>query len=90
MVAEFGAEASATFESSARRRYALGIATLVIALVPIGDMLTVLSWSGSTATAFGVHGLTAVLVALTGVLLIREQSLRNRTVSRPDAVGAGT
>ncbi|MGO4614880.1 DUF4267 domain-containing protein [Nocardia sp. 2YAB30] len=73
----------------ARQRYALGIATLVIALVPIGDMLTVLSWSGSTATAFGVHGLTAVFVALTGVLLIREQSLRNRTESRPDAVGAG-
>src|SRR6476646_1102725 len=26
------------------QRYALGIVTLVIALIPIGDMLTVLSW----------------------------------------------
>ncbi|MEV5833669.1 DUF4267 domain-containing protein [Nocardia sp. NPDC052112] len=60
------------------QRYALGIANLVIALVPIGDMLTVLSWGGSTAAAFGIHGLTAALVILTGVLLIRERSVADR------------
>ncbi|MBF6471405.1 DUF4267 domain-containing protein [Nocardia gipuzkoensis] len=58
-----------------RQRYALGIVTSVVALVPIGDMLTVLSWHGSAAAAFGIHGLTAALVALTGALLIREHSL---------------
>ncbi|WP_433759275.1 DUF4267 domain-containing protein [Nocardia sp. CA-135398] len=61
------------------QRYALGIVTLVIALVPIGDMLTVLSWGGSTAAAFGIHGLTAALVAVTGVLLIRERTVANRS-----------
>ncbi|MEV6767014.1 DUF4267 domain-containing protein [Nocardia sp. NPDC051030] len=58
---------------AARQRYALGIVTLVLALVPTGDMLTILRHSGSTATAFGVHGLTAALVAGTGLLLLRER-----------------
>jgi hypothetical protein len=66
-----------------RQRFALGIVMLVLALVPVGDMLTVLSWNGSTATAFGVHGLTAALVALTGVLLIRERSMASKTVPSP-------
>lgn len=60
------------------QRYALGIVTLVIALIPVGDMLTVLSWGGSTAAAFGIHGLTAALVAVAGVLLIRERTVVNR------------
>ncbi|MGW4742058.1 DUF4267 domain-containing protein [Nocardia xishanensis] len=60
---------------AAKQRYALGIATLVIALVPFGDMLTVLRWDGSTGAAFGIHGLTAALVALTGALLLRERSV---------------
>ncbi|MFD6220939.1 DUF4267 domain-containing protein [Nocardia asteroides] len=55
-----------------RQRFALGVTLLVLALVPVGDMLTVLSWSGSTAVAFGVHGFTAALVALSGALLVRE------------------
>ncbi|WP_327148748.1 DUF4267 domain-containing protein [Nocardia sp. NBC_01329] len=54
------------------QRFALGVTMLAVALIPIGDMTTVLSYDGSTAAAFGIHGLTAVLVALTGVLLLRE------------------
>ncbi|MEV0295148.1 DUF4267 domain-containing protein [Nocardia sp. NPDC050710] len=57
-----------------KQRYTLGIATLVIALIPFGDMLTVLRWDGSAGAAFGIHGLTAAFVALTGALLIREHS----------------
>ncbi|WP_063022095.1 DUF4267 domain-containing protein [Nocardia niwae] len=68
-----------------RQRYALGIVTSVVALVPVGDMLTVLSWNGSAAAAFGIHGLTAALVALTGGLLIREHSVAQRRTA--DAVG---
>ncbi|WP_454195553.1 DUF4267 domain-containing protein [Nocardia sp. Marseille-Q1738] len=60
-----------------RQRYALGVVTLVVALVPVGDMLTVLSWNGSAAAAFGIHGVTAAVVALTGALLIREHGLRD-------------
>ncbi|WP_435591027.1 DUF4267 domain-containing protein [Nocardia sp. bgisy118] len=68
---------------AAKQRYALGIATLVIALIPFGDMLTVLRWDGSAGAAFGIHGLTAALVALTGALLIRE-----RAVTKDDRVAA--
>ncbi|MEV0245350.1 DUF4267 domain-containing protein [Nocardia sp. NPDC050712] len=67
-----------------KQRYALGITTLVIALIPLGDMLTVFSWDGSAATALGIHGLTAVFVALTGGLLIRE----SRTAPAPARVPA--
>ncbi|RDI68694.1 DUF4267 domain-containing protein [Nocardia pseudobrasiliensis] len=58
----------------ARQRFALGIAMFATALVPIGDMITVLSYHGSHAAAFGIHGLTAALVVLTGALLVREQA----------------
>lgn len=57
---------------AARQRYALGIAMLATSVIPVGDMLTILRHSGSTAMAFGVHGVTAALVAATGVLLLRE------------------
>lgn len=70
---------------AARQRYALGVLTLVVALIPVGDMLTVLHWHGSTATALGVHGLTAVFVAITGGLLVREH--RTETVRTPAALG---
>lgn len=56
------------------QRYALGVVLLGFALIPVGDMLTVLLHHGSAAAAFGIHGLTAAFVALTGVLLIRERS----------------
>lgn len=73
---------------AAKQRYALGIATLVIALVPVGDMLTVLSWSGSSAAAFGIHGLTAALVFLTGAMLLREHQLSTKAAPQPIAVPA--
>ncbi|CAM4493736.1 DUF4267 domain-containing protein [Nocardia ninae] len=73
---------------AAKQRYALGIATLVIALVPVGDMLTVLAWNGSPAAAFGIHGLTAALVFLAGGLLIREHQLTQRSNPLPLTVPA--
>ncbi|NEW40383.1 DUF4267 domain-containing protein [Nocardia cyriacigeorgica] len=71
-------------------RHALGIALLAMSLVPIGDMLTVLSWDGSTAIALGVHGLTAAWVAVTGGLLLREPRVqRTDSIShRPATVPA--
>ena len=57
-----------------RQRFALGIAMLAVAVTPVGDMLTVLNNHGSVTTALSVHGLTAALVAATGVLLVRERS----------------
>lgn len=73
---------------AAKQRYALGIVTLVIALVPLGDMLTVLSWHGSTATALSVHGLTAALVFLTGGVLLREHQLTTKATPQPVAAYA--
>lgn len=41
---------------------AVGIALLVEALIPLGDMSLILAAKGSTARALGIHGLTAVLM----------------------------
>lgn len=54
-------------------RRALGVVQLAVATAPFADMLIVLNDGGPAATAFGVHGLTAVLVAVTGVLLLTER-----------------
>ncbi|MFI2231963.1 DUF4267 domain-containing protein [Nocardia testacea] len=56
------------------QRFALGVVMLVVALIPIGDMATVLAYDGSAAAAFGIHGLTALLVGITGLLLLRESA----------------
>ncbi|MGW5519835.1 DUF4267 domain-containing protein [Nocardia africana] len=54
------------------RRRALGWVLLTTAVAPLGDMITVLAHHGSAATAFGVHGSACALIAITGLLLLRE------------------
>src|SRR5215475_9639226 len=49
---------------------AVGIVLLVEALIPVGDMLLILAAKGSTKSAFGMHGLTAVIMVLAAVPLI--------------------
>ena len=53
-------------------RRALGWVLLVEALAAYGDMTTVLAHHGSAATAFGVHCLTATLMVVNGLLMMRE------------------
>ncbi|MBE1530733.1 DUF4267 domain-containing protein [Actinomadura algeriensis] len=53
------------------KREALGWVMLAFATMPAGDMLTILRHDGSAATAFGVHGATAVAVLASALLLIR-------------------
>jgi hypothetical protein len=48
----------------------VGIALLVQALTPLGDMSTVLAGKGSVKHAFGIHGLTAALMIIAAVFLI--------------------
>ena len=48
----------------------VGLLLLVEALIPIGDMSLVLTAKGSTKTALGVHGLTAVLMILAAITLL--------------------
>ncbi|MER5257336.1 DUF4267 domain-containing protein [Streptomyces sp. NPDC002855] len=65
------------------QRRALGWAFLAMAFVPAGDMAIVLSSGGSAATALGVHGATAVAVAVTAVLLLRERATGQPQGVRP-------
>ncbi len=44
---------------------------MIISLIPFGDAAIILARGGSTATALGVHALTAVVVLLTGILQLR-------------------
>ena len=53
-------------------RRALGWALVVEALAAYGDMTTVLAHRGSVAMALGVHGLTATLMVVNGLLIMRE------------------
>lgn len=55
-------------------RRALGWVLLMEAVAPFGDMINVLAHHGSLAAAFGIHGLTSALIALTGLLTLRETS----------------
>ena len=45
----------------------VGIILLVEAITPVGDMLVILAAKGSTRSAFGIHGLTAVLMVLAAI-----------------------
>lgn len=46
---------------------AVGIILLVEAIVPVGDMLLILAAKGSAKSAFGIHGLTAVIMVLAAI-----------------------
>ncbi|RKT09626.1 uncharacterized protein DUF4267 [Streptomyces sp. 1114.5] len=54
------------------QRRALGWALLVEALAAYGDMANVLAHHGSVAIAFGIHCLTATLMVVNGLLIMRE------------------
>jgi hypothetical protein len=48
----------------------VGIALLVEAVLPLGDMSINLVCGGRKATAFSVHGVTLVVMLVVGLLLI--------------------
>ena len=48
----------------------IGIIQLTLAVIPVGDMLVILAAKGSTKSAFGMHGLTAVLMVLAAILMM--------------------
>ena len=45
----------------------VGLILFVLAIIPVGDMLLILAAKGSTKSAFGIHGLTAVLMVLAAI-----------------------
>ena len=48
----------------------VGIALLVEAIVPFGDMSNILGSGGSKSTAFSVHGVTCAVMLVVGLWLI--------------------
>jgi len=48
----------------------VGLILFVEAIIPVGDMLVILAAKGSTKSAFGMHGLTAVLMVLAAIPLL--------------------
>lgn len=48
----------------------VGIALLVFAVIPFGDMSNILASGGQKATAFSVHGVTCAVMLVAGLLLI--------------------
>ena len=48
----------------------VGLILFVLAIIPVGDMLLILAAKGSARAAFGIHGLTAVLMVLAAILLL--------------------
>jgi hypothetical protein len=48
----------------------VGIALLVYAIIPLGDMSIVLGSGGSKSQAFSVHGVTCALMVVVGLFLI--------------------
>jgi hypothetical protein len=49
---------------------AVGLILLVEAIIPVGDMLVILAAKGSTKSAFGMHGLTAVFMVVAAIPLM--------------------
>jgi Domain of unknown function (DUF4267) len=48
----------------------LGIALLVLAVIPFGDMSIILGSGGSKSKAFSIHGVTCAVMLVVGLLLI--------------------
>jgi len=48
----------------------VGLVLLVEAIIPVGDMLVILAGKGSSKSAFGIHGVTALLMVLASVPLL--------------------
>ena len=47
-----------------------GVILLALVTIPIGDMFVVLMGNGSTKSALGIHGVTAIVMIVTGILLL--------------------
>ncbi|MCX5161774.1 DUF4267 domain-containing protein [Streptomyces sp. NBC_00264] len=69
-------------------RRALGWVLLMEAVAPFGDMINVLAHHGSVAAAFGIHGLTAALIAITGLLILRETGKADKADKAPAPASA--
>jgi hypothetical protein len=51
-------------------RRSLGIALLVLAVIPFGDMSIILGSSGSKSRAYSIHGVTCAAMLVVGLFLV--------------------
>ena len=51
-------------------RQSVGLALLVLAIIPLGDMSIILGSGGSKSRAFSIHGVTCAAMLVVGLLLI--------------------
>ena len=51
-------------------RRSVGIALLILAIIPLGDMSIILGSGGSKLKALSIHGVTCVVIVVIGLLLI--------------------
>jgi Domain of unknown function (DUF4267) len=51
-------------------RRSVGIALIVFAIIPLGDMSIVLGSGGSKSRAFSIHGVTCAVMLVVGLLLL--------------------
>jgi hypothetical protein len=51
-------------------RRSVGIALIVFAIIPLGDMSIILGSGGSKSRAFSIHGVTCAVMLVVGLLLI--------------------
>ncbi len=51
-------------------RRSIGLALIVYAIIPLGDMSIVLGVGGSRSKAFSIHGVTCAVMLVVGILLI--------------------
>jgi len=70
-------------------RRALGLVLVMEAVAPFGDMINVLTHHGTVAAALGIHGFTAVVIALSGLLILWEtRKASDVSVSTSEALAA--
>ncbi|MFE5336695.1 DUF4267 domain-containing protein [Isoptericola sp. NPDC056573] len=67
------------------QRRALGWVLTLWAVVPLADAVLILTTGGSVVTALAVHGLTALALVVTGVLLLTEKPARATRTTAPTA-----
>ncbi|MGW5193752.1 DUF4267 domain-containing protein [Kribbella sp. NPDC004138] len=66
-----------------RQRRTTGVIMAVLVIIPITDMIVVFSHGGPAATALGVHGLTAAVMLVDALLLLRERAVTAAPAPQP-------
>ncbi|MBL1076227.1 DUF4267 domain-containing protein [Nocardia sp. 2] len=70
------------------QRYALGITMAVMALIPLGDGLTIVRWDGDLTAAITIHWATMAAMLVAAALLLLEHRTATTKSTTPAPVTA--